>query len=117
MPISRALGIALPVIQQTAGWLLILAGVVVFAAGFVFRAVIRKRRDDELVDRMLVSARRSSLARTIFGEPAEEMTEEEFDLIALMPAIVVALCLLFGGLALVAMDSFGIELNLFRLPS
>lgn len=105
-----------PVTQPIAGWILILASFVVFAASFVVRTVIRRRRDDERVRRMLGGIRNSALSRVLFGEPADEMTDEELDSMALMPGLMLAAVVFLGGLALVVMDSFGVELNLFRLP-
>lgn len=106
----------LPVTQPTAGWILILASFVVFAESFVVRSIIRKRRDDERIRRFLTGVRRSAVSRVIFGEPADEMTDEEFDSMALLPGLILAAAVFVGGLALVVMDSFGVELNLFRLP-
>lgn len=106
----------LPITQPTAGWLLILASFVVFGESFVVRAIIRRRWDDERIRRVLIAVRRSALSRVLFGEPAEDMTDEELDSVALLPGLVLAAAAFLGGLGLVAMDSFGVELNLFRLP-
>lgn len=106
----------LPVTQPIAGWILILTSFVVFAGSFVVRAIIRRRRDTERIRRVLTGIRRSVLSRVLFGEPADEMTDEELDSVALMPGLMLAAAVFLGGLALVVMDSFGVELNLFRLP-
>ncbi len=106
----------LPVTQPTAGWILILGAFAVFAATFVARGFIRRHRDDERVRRVLTGIRRSAASRMMFGEPADEMTAEELDSMALMPGLVLAAAVFLAGLALVSMDSFGVELNLFRMP-
>lgn len=91
--------------QLVVGWLLLLAAVLVFVGGFVFRAILGRHRNTSVVQRAVRALRNNVVGRVLFGRVAEDALDDvELDSMILMPAITVS-C----GLCLTSIFLLGIE--------
>lgn len=106
----------LPVTQAAAGWLLVLASVVVFALSFALRWLAQRRRDSEPVSKALVRLRNSFPARLLFGPGPAALDSDDIDHLTMVPLVMVAAGAFMAGTALVLADSFGVEFRLFAAP-
>jgi uncharacterized membrane protein len=82
--------------QTVVGWLLLLAAVVTFVAGFGLRTLIGRKREVKAVRRVVHAFRDNVVGRVLFGPVASDaLDDEELDQMILMPAILVScgLCL------------------------
>jgi uncharacterized membrane protein len=92
--------------QTVVGWLLLLAAVLTFVAGFGLRTLIGRKREVKAVRRVVRAFRDNVVGRVLFGPVASDaLDDEELDQMILMPAILVS-C----GLCLTAIFLLGYEL-------
>jgi hypothetical protein len=92
--------------QTVVGWLLLLAAVLTFVAGFGLRTLIGRKREVAAVRRVVRAFRDNVVGRVLFGPVASDaLDDEELDQMILMPAILVS-C----GLCLTAIFLLGYEL-------
>ena len=91
--------------QTVVGWLLLLAAVLTFVAGFVVRTLLGRKRDVKGVRRVVRALRDNVVGRVLFGPViSDALDDEELDQMVLMPAILVS-C----GLCLTAIFLLGYE--------
>lgn len=91
--------------QTVVGWLLLLAAVLTFVAGFALRTLIGGKRDVKVVRRVVRALRDNVVGRVLFGPVVSDaLDDEELDQMILMPAILVS-C----GLCLTAIFLLGYE--------
>lgn len=91
--------------QTVVGWLLLVAAIALFVAGFVLRTLIGRKRDVKAVRRVVRAFRDNIIGRVLFGRIANDaLDDEELDQMILMPAI-----LLSCGLCLTAIFLLGYE--------
>jgi hypothetical protein len=91
--------------QTVVGWLLLLAAVLTFVAGFVVRTLVGRKRDVKAVRRVVRALRDNVVGRVLFGPViSDALDDEELDQMVLMPAILVS-C----GLCLTAIFLLGYE--------
>jgi hypothetical protein len=91
--------------QTVVGWLLLLAAVLTFVAGFAVRTLIGRKRDVKAVRRVVRALRDNVVGRVLFGPViSDALDDEELDQMVLMPAILVS-C----GLCLTAIFLLGYE--------
>lgn len=91
--------------QTVVGWLLLLAAVLTFVAGFAVRTLIGRKRDVKGVRRVVRALRDNVVGRVLFGPViSDALDDEELDQMVLMPAILVS-C----GLCLTAIFLLGYE--------
>ncbi|BBZ77831.1 hypothetical protein MANY_31680 [Mycolicibacterium anyangense] len=106
----------LPISQSVAGWLLILAAIVVFVASFAARALLRRHRERKRIAAPLNAIRRSWLAKLFLGTaPGVQgpLDDGDIDTLTLIPAMAVCAAASLAGISLIAAESFGIELRIF----
>jgi hypothetical protein len=91
--------------QTVVGWLLLLAAIALFVAGFLLRTLIGRKRDVKAVRRVVRAFRDNVVGRVLFGRVSSDaLDDEELDQLILMPAI-----LLSCGLCLTAIFLLGYE--------
>jgi hypothetical protein len=91
--------------QTVVGWLLLLAAVLTFVAGFAMRTLIGRKRDVNVVRKVVRALRDNVVGRLLFGPViSDALDDEELDQMILMPAILVS-C----GLCLTAVFLLGYE--------
>jgi hypothetical protein len=91
--------------QTVVGWLLLLAAVLTFVAGFAVRTLLGRKRDVKGVRRVVRALRDNVVGRVLFGPViSDALDDEELDQMVLMPAILVS-C----GLCLTAIFLLGYE--------
>jgi hypothetical protein len=92
--------------QTVAGWLLLLAAVVMFVGGPVLRSLVGRKRDVTSVRRAVRALRDNAVGRTLFGQVGDDALDDgKPDQMILMPAI-----LMSCGLCLTAIFLLGYEL-------
>jgi hypothetical protein len=91
--------------QTVVGWLLLVAAVLTFVAGFGVRTLVGRKRDVNAVRRVVRAFRNNVVGRVLFGPVGSDaLDDEELDQMILMPAILVS-C----GLCLTAIFLLGYE--------
>ncbi|WP_029117915.1 hypothetical protein [Mycobacterium sp. URHB0044] len=91
--------------QTVVGWLLLLAAVLTFVAGFALRTLIGRKRDVNAVRRVVRALRDNVVGRVLFGPVVSDaLDDEELDQMILMPAILVSCGLCLTAIFLLGYD-------------
>ncbi|MDT5067438.1 MAG: hypothetical protein QOK02_3593, partial [Mycobacterium sp.] len=63
--------------QTVVGWLLLLAAIALFVAGFVLRTLIGRKRDVKAVRRVVRAFRDNVIGRVLFGRVSSDALDDE----------------------------------------